>query len=49
MDLAITGAPQKNGRVLVFNDAEVLADRLNTISYEILVNALRRAKKEYIK
>ena len=49
MDLAITDAPQKNGRVLIFNDAEVLADRLNTISYEILVNALRRAKKEYEK
>ena len=49
MDLSITDAPQKNGRVLIFDDAEVLADKCNTISYEILVNALRRAEKEYIK
>lgn len=49
MDLSITKKAQKNRKVLIFGDAEKLADKCGTISYEILVNALRRARKEYIK
>lgn len=48
MDLSVTDKQPKNGRVLVFDDAEKLSEKCGTISYEILVNALRRAKKEYI-
>ena len=47
MDLSVTDAPVKGGKVTVMSDAESLAAKYGTISYEALVNALRRAKKEY--
>lgn len=49
MDLSVTDKARRNGKVLVLDDAESLAEKCGTISYEILVNALRRAKKEYVK
>nr|MBO4517943.1 alanine racemase [Clostridia bacterium] len=49
MDLtAITGKGKTARRVLVMGNADILAEKYGTISYEILVKCALRAEKEYV-